>query len=159
MRRIKEDEALRRILEATVSQTGFAFLRELVRNLAQTLHTRAAWVTRYVPEKRRLSSLAFWRDGSFVDSYDYDKYDVSVQKASQEHHLNELEAIESQLHERSIVLIDDCRQPGGGKGKLVIEHMLTKGWKALMSEYQVLLVRDGAGSSIGRNALKYNADN
>ncbi len=72
MRRIKEDEALQRILKGTVSQTGFAFLRELVRNLAQTLHTRAAWVTRYVPEKRRLSSLAFWRDGSFVDSYDYD---------------------------------------------------------------------------------------
>jgi transcriptional regulator with GAF, ATPase, and Fis domain len=71
MRRIKEDEALRRILEGTVSETGFAFFRELVRNLSRTLYTRAAWVTRYIPKKRRLSSLAFWRDGSFVDSYDY----------------------------------------------------------------------------------------
>ena len=85
-------------------------------------------------------------DFLYLDSYDYDKHDVSVQKASQSHHMKELEAIENRLHERSIVLIDDCRQPGGGKGKLVIEHLLARGWKALMSEYQVLLVRDGADS-------------
>ncbi len=80
-------------------------------------------------------------DFLYLDSYDYDPRDQAVQKASQEHHLQEFLAIESRLHDNSIVLIDDCAQPGGGKGKLVIEHMLTQGWRVVMDRYQVLLAR------------------
>ena len=82
-------------------------------------------------------------DFLYLDSYDYDKKDTSVQKASQEHHLAEFKAIESRLHENSFVLIDDCNLPNGGKGKLAIEYMLQRGWKVLMREYQVLLARPG----------------
>lgn len=80
-------------------------------------------------------------DFLYLDSYDYSS-DVSVQQKSQEHHLLEFVAIEDQLHEDSIVLIDDCDLPGGGKGKKVIEFMKSKGWKVLMNEYQVLLVHE-----------------
>jgi predicted O-methyltransferase YrrM len=88
-----------------------------------------------------LSGLQTPVDFLYLDSYDYDPRDQTVQKASQEHHLQEFLAIESRLHEDSIVLIDDCAQPGGGKGKLVIEHMLKQGWRVVMDRYQVLLAR------------------
>jgi len=79
-------------------------------------------------------------DFLYLDSYDYDN-DPKVQVKSQIHHLKEFEAIENQLHENTIVLIDDCDLPNGGKGKLVVEYMLKKDWKILMKEYQILLVR------------------
>jgi predicted O-methyltransferase YrrM len=79
-------------------------------------------------------------DFLYLDSFDY-HHDPAIQRASQEHHLKEFEAIETRLHEQSVVLIDDCNLEGGGKGKLVIERMLDSGWKTVLSEYQVLLVR------------------
>lgn len=78
-------------------------------------------------------------DFLYLDSYDYSS-DIEVQQKSQSHHLQEFQAIEKQLHEQSIVLIDDCDLPNGGKGKLVVEYMLKNGWKILMNEYQILLV-------------------
>jgi predicted O-methyltransferase YrrM len=90
-------------------------------------------------------------DFLYLDSYDYDRRDESVQKASQAHHMKEFAAIESRLHAESVVLIDDCGAPGGGKGKLVIEHMLANGWLIVMDRYQVLLTRasPSAGDQIG----------
>ena len=79
-------------------------------------------------------------DFLYLDSYDYSK-DLEVQRLSQEHHLKEFKAIEDRLHENTIVLIDDCKLPNGGKGKTVIEYMLKKDWKILIDAYQVLLVR------------------
>ncbi|MFQ5547413.1 MAG: class I SAM-dependent methyltransferase [Woeseia sp.] len=80
-------------------------------------------------------------DFLYLDSYDYDKDDTSIQRASQQHHLAEFKAIEGRLHENTLVLIDDCRLPNGGKGKLAIEYMLGRGWRILMDEYQVLLAQ------------------
>lgn len=80
-------------------------------------------------------------DFLYLDSYDYHKTDTSIQQASQKHHLEEFCAIEKQLHDDSIVLIDDCNLPAGGKGKLVVDYMLTKGWQMHLFEYQALLVR------------------
>ncbi|MEO9513862.1 MAG: class I SAM-dependent methyltransferase [Flavobacteriaceae bacterium] len=77
----------------------------------------------------------------YLDSYDYSS-DIEVQKKSQHHHLEEFKNIENQLQEHTIVLIDDCDLPNGGKGKLVIAYMLERGWKILMESYQVLLVRE-----------------
>lgn len=77
----------------------------------------------------------------YLDSYDYSD-DVLVQKKSQEHHLKEFKVIESRLHDKSIVLIDDCDLPNGGKGKLAIEYMLKKGWRVEANAYQVLLLRE-----------------
>lgn len=80
-------------------------------------------------------------DFLYLDSYDYSKTDEEIQKKSQEHHLKEFKIIEDKLHKNSIVLIDDCGLPGGGKGKTVIEYMLKKNWKILIDAYQVLLVK------------------
>ena len=76
---------------------------------------------------------------TYLDSLDYDKKDKSVQQRSQEHHLAEFKAIESRLHKGSIVLIDDHKLPGGGKGKLVIESMIQAGWQIVTEAYQILL--------------------
>lgn len=78
-------------------------------------------------------------DFLYLDSYDYSE-DVEVQRLSQEHHLKEFKAIEDQAHKDTIVLIDDCDLPGGGKGKTVIAYMQTKGWQIIMANYQVLLL-------------------
>lgn len=80
-------------------------------------------------------------DFLYLDSYDYHKRDRSIQQASQQHHLNEFIAIEQRLHDDSVVLIDDCDLPGGGKGKTVIDLMLKRGWKIHMERYQVILIR------------------
>ena len=83
-------------------------------------------------------------DFLYLDSYDYDK-DPEVQRLSQEHHLKEFKAIEDRLHDKTIVLIDDCRLPNGGKGKTTIAYMLKNDWKILIDAYQVLLVRKDFG--------------
>ena len=80
-------------------------------------------------------------DFLYLDSYDYSN-DLEVQVKSQIHHLKEFKAIEEHLHENSIVLIDDCDLPNGGKGKMVVEYMKQKKWKVLMNAYQILLVRE-----------------
>jgi predicted O-methyltransferase YrrM len=81
-------------------------------------------------------------DFLYLDSYDYDRRNTEIQKASQAHHLAEIKAIEDRLHESTIILIDDCDRPNGGKGKLVIERLLARGWKEHLSKYQVILLRD-----------------
>ncbi len=81
-------------------------------------------------------------DFLYLDSYDYHKTDTAIQEASQAHHLKEIEAIEGCLHDGTVILIDDCDMPNGGKGKLVIERLTANGWQVHMSEYQVILLRD-----------------
>lgn len=82
-------------------------------------------------------------DFLYLDSYDYNN-DPEVQLKSQTHHLNEFMAIENQLHDKTIVLIDDCDLPNGGKGKLVVDYMLKNGWEILIKAYQILLIRKNA---------------
>jgi predicted O-methyltransferase YrrM len=76
-------------------------------------------------------------DFLYLDSYDFDANDP---QPSQLHHLREIEAAYPHLTHDTIILIDDCDLPQGGKGKLVIEFLLEKGWKILQSSYQVILV-------------------
>lgn len=83
-------------------------------------------------------------DFLYLDSYDYHKTDTAIQVASQQHHLKEITAIEDRLHEDTVILIDDCDMPNGGKGKLVIERLTARGWKIHRSEYQVILVKGSA---------------
>ena len=78
-------------------------------------------------------------DFLYLDSYDYPKHDRAEQIASQEHHLKEIKAIENQFHDKTVILIDDCDKPGGGKGKLVIDYMKSKEWKVIYKGYQVIL--------------------
>ena len=82
-------------------------------------------------------------DFLYLDSYDYSRTDLEIQKKSQEHHLKEFQLAEDKLHKESIVLIDDCGLPGGGKGKLVVDYMLKKNWQVIINAYQILLVKKG----------------
>src|SRR5262245_33848887 len=67
---MKEDVALRLVVEGTVSETGVEFFRALVKNLAAVMDTAGAWVTEYLPETRRLRSDAFWLNGAFLEHYE-----------------------------------------------------------------------------------------
>ena len=75
-------------------------------------------------------------DFLYLDSYDFDCFNPDP---SQEHHLNEIIAAYPYLRENSVVMIDDCDLPHGGKGKLVIDYLLKRGWKILAEQYQVIL--------------------
>ena len=80
-------------------------------------------------------------DFLYLDSYDYNRNNPEIIKSSQNHHLEEIKAIEKKLHKNSIILIDDCKLPGGGKGKKAIKYLQSNGWKILMNKYQVLLTK------------------
>ncbi len=73
----------------------------------------------------------------YLDSYDFD---VDDPLPSQQYHLDEIKAAYPMLHSNSVVMIDDCDLPHGGKGKLVIDYLLEKSWKKVFSSYQVILV-------------------
>jgi predicted O-methyltransferase YrrM len=78
-------------------------------------------------------------DFLYLDSFDFDSGNPAP---SQEHHLKEIIAAYPKLHKNSVVMIDDCALPHGGKGKLVIQFLLSKGWKILYEGYQAILVND-----------------
>lgn len=78
----------------------------------------------------------------YLDSYDYDVTgDVRAQRASQEHCLKEYLAAEPHLKSNSILLLDDSDFPGGGKPKLVKEHLAATGWSCLLEWQQSLWIR------------------
>lgn len=76
-------------------------------------------------------------DFLYLDSYDFDFNDPLP---SQMHHLREIEAAYPHLTPQTIIMIDDCDLPLGGKGLLVIEFLLNKGWTILEKQYQVILI-------------------
>lgn len=84
-----------------------------------------------------LKSFPMAIDFLYLDSYDYD---INNPKASQNHHLCEIEAAYPHLTPQSIVMIDDCGLPNGGKGRLVISYLLEKGWKVIDNKYQTILI-------------------
>ncbi len=77
-------------------------------------------------------------DFLYLDSYDYDENNPGP---PQLHCLSEIMAASDKLHDESIVMIDDCNIPGGGKGKLAIEWLLERGWKKLTNRHQVILIK------------------
>lgn len=78
-------------------------------------------------------------DFLYLDSFDFESENP---KPSQEHHLKEIIAAYPKLHAHSIVMIDDCDLPHGGKGKLVIEFLLEKGWMPIYKGYQTILMKN-----------------
>lgn len=75
-------------------------------------------------------------DFLYLDSYDFE---VENPVPSQQHHLREIQAAYPYLHEKSLVMIDDCDLPYGGKGPLVVEYLLEREWVILEKGYQILL--------------------
>ena len=76
-------------------------------------------------------------DFLYLDSYDYDSGNPFP---SQYHHLMEIQVAYPKLHQNSVVMIDDCDLPHGGKGLYAIQFLLNRGWKIIAEEYQVILV-------------------
>lgn len=73
----------------------------------------------------------------YLDSLDYSSDNPAP---AQQHALNELVAALPFLHEKSLVLIDDCALVGGGKGGTLIPYLLQSGlWIDVVAGYQVLL--------------------
>lgn len=77
-------------------------------------------------------------DFLYLDSYDYSEKDPDP---AQQHCLREIQAAEDKLHDRSIVMIDDCNIPGGGKGLLAIQYLLSRGWVLHRNKHQVILLK------------------
>jgi len=69
---LDESAALRSLVEGTATETGTRFFATLVQNLARVLQTHGAWVTEYLPERRRLRALAFWMGGTFLTDFEHD---------------------------------------------------------------------------------------
>ncbi len=76
-------------------------------------------------------------DFLYLDSGDFD---ISNPEESQKYHLAELMAALPHFSSSTVVMIDDCGLPHGGKGKLVIEYLISHGWRIVMHGYQVILV-------------------
>ena len=72
----------------------------------------------------------------YLNSIDYEPNDPLP---CQEEHLRELLAAYPFLGSTSIIMVDDSSLPGGGKGKLVIDYLLSHGWKVIAQGPQVLL--------------------
>ena len=77
-------------------------------------------------------------DFLYLDSWDYSETDPSP---AQHHCLREIKAAYDKLTKNSIVMIDDCNIPGGGKGKLAIEWLLERGWYLHRNRHQVILLK------------------
>jgi PAS domain S-box-containing protein len=68
---LSDADALRLVVEGTASETGVAFFRALVKNLAAVTGTLGAWVTEYLSEQKRLRAYAFWLEGAYVEHFEY----------------------------------------------------------------------------------------
>ena len=64
--------------------------------------------------------------------------------------LREGQAAMHALHAQSIVLLDDCNLPHGGKGAKVIPFLLGQGWHVIGMNYQVLMTHAFCGGIPGR---------
>jgi SAM-dependent methyltransferase len=78
-------------------------------------------------------------DFLYLDSYDFE---LNNPLPSQIHHLKEIIAAYNKLTDQSVVMIDDCQLPHGGKGKLIIDFLVKRGWKKVFDGYQVIMVKD-----------------
>ncbi len=64
--------ALRAIVEGTATATGTEFFYALVRELAQALNVRHAFVCELLESRTRVRPLAFWFNGKFIDNTEFD---------------------------------------------------------------------------------------
>ena len=67
------EEILIRVADGTAGTTGEAFFRALVKNFAQVLGVRVAFISECVNfPATRVRALAFWDGGSFLENVEYD---------------------------------------------------------------------------------------
>ncbi len=64
--------ALRAIVEGTAQATGEEFFRALVQNLCLATGVTNAFVAEFADSETRVRSLAFWRDGRWIDNQEWE---------------------------------------------------------------------------------------
>ncbi len=103
-----QNSALRYILNGTAAETGNLFFDALVTNMASAFDIDFAWVTEYLPERERLRTLAFFRDGELIHDFEYalsgTPCEPVIQGARLIHHPTEVQ--------RSYPLDEDLRELG-----------------------------------------------
>jgi PAS domain S-box-containing protein len=77
VRDISNQQSLARLMEiilrSTARHSGGDYLQLLVRELAEILQLKAAFISRVIqPDLRRLRIVAMWQDGDYVDPFEYD---------------------------------------------------------------------------------------
>lgn len=75
----------------------------------------------------------------YLDSYDY-PLDGTDPTPCQEHQLKEFKLAEPNLHNKTIVLLDDNNFDNGGKTKLTKAYLLEKGWTCLLDLQQSIFI-------------------
>ena len=78
-----ELSVLKAIVEGTVNATGADFFRALVSNLAVATGVSGAFIAEFADSKTRVRALAFWADGQFLDSQEWDLEDTPCQEVLQ----------------------------------------------------------------------------
>jgi len=99
-----------------------------------------------------LEYFPFQIDFLYLDSYDWSP---ATSHESQLHHLREIMAAYDKLHIGSIVLIDDCALPDGGKCAMADSMLTSLGWQLVSSQYQKLY---GAGPETVLGHVKFVTD-
>jgi len=84
-----------------------------------------------------LKSFAEPIDLLYLDSLDFEE--GADPNPPQDHAVREARAALQALHNQSIVLVDDCDLPHGGKGGKVIPLLLGEGWQVIGFGVQVLM--------------------
>jgi PAS domain S-box-containing protein len=91
---LEKEDPLRILLEGTATVTGERFFEMLVMNLARALNTKHAWITEYIPDRRRLKALAFWVDGVMEPDFEVDIDDTPceavIEKAQLVHYPDDI---------------------------------------------------------------------
>ena len=81
-------------------------------------------------------------DFLYLDSSDFEE---NSPRSSQELMKTQLEAAYDKLHVGSVVMVDDCRLPYGGKCFYVKQVLLSRGWTLILSEYQQIIIYEESG--------------
>lgn len=77
-----------------------------------------------------------WPDLIYLDSLDYNEYDP---RPSQ---LQQLREVEQAISLTTVILLDDCKLPEGGKGKLAKDFLdKQRDWICLLDDYQSLWIK------------------
>lgn len=76
-------------------------------------------------------------DVLYLDSWDFQV--GGDPNPPQNHCVNEFLATKDKLHDRSLIIIDDCKLEHGGKGGKLIPILLQLGYTIIVDQYQVIL--------------------
>jgi len=72
LRRIRDQDILRTLVDGTTNEVGAVFFDRLVEHVARALGTRYAWVTEWLEGEGKLRALSFWAGNRHVTDCIYD---------------------------------------------------------------------------------------